>query len=229
MSRPPVRQVVAPGMIPRHRHADGYVAVVLSGGYEEAGDQGQRRLVAGDVVVHQPWEAHLNRAPAAAEVLNLPLPPDGLAPFGRLGDVDAVVRAAAEDPEAAARVLAADFVPASAPDEDWPQHLARALAAASDASLETWAERLSVSREHLSRGFRRVFGVSPRQFRWEARSRAALLDVRTGGAPLAEVALAHGFADQAHMTRSVRAFSGRTPGEWRRSNRFKTGAAIRAI
>lgn len=35
--------------------------MVLSGGYEEAGEGGRRRVAAGDVIVHHPFEAHLNR------------------------------------------------------------------------------------------------------------------------------------------------------------------------
>ena len=75
--------------------------------------------------------------------------------------------------------------------------------------------------EHLSRGFGRVFGVTPQRFRLETRARAALADL-SGPATLAEVAALHGFADQAHMTRSVRDLTGATPGAWKRSNSFKT-------
>lgn len=229
MSCPPTRQTVDAGVIPRHRHAEGYVAVVLAGGYEEAGDRGRRRLLPGDVVVHQPWEAHLNRAPRCADVLNLPLPAQPLAAFGRVPDVDILVRTAASDPHEASAGLAAAFMPAPLLAEDWPERLAVALAGGAVASLGAWAETFGISREHLSRGFRQVFGVSPRQFRWEARSRAALMDLRTSDTPLAVLALTHGFADQAHMTRALRAYCGHTPGAWRRSNPFKTEARDRAI
>ena len=55
-------------------------------------------------------------------------------------------------------------------------------------------------------------------------ARAALADLAdlAGAASLAAVAAQHGFADQAHMTRSVRAVTGLPPGAWRRSNPFKT-------
>jgi len=43
-----------------------------------------------------------------------------------------------------------------------------------------------------------------------------------GGSSLAEIAAVAGFADQSHMTRAVRALTGQTPGDWLRSNRFKT-------
>lgn len=216
MTHPPARQIVEPGALPRHRHAQGYAAVVLGGGYEEAGDAGRRWLVSGDVVIHQGWEAHLNRTPAAgAQVLNLPLPAGALAPFGRIDDVDAVVRTAQHDPREAGARLAADFRPLSAATTDWPDLLAAALSRGDATPLGDWAERLGLSPEHLSRGFGKVFGVTPQRFRWEARSRAALRDLTLTAMPLAELALAHGFADQAHLTRSLRSFSGHTPGAWR--------------
>ena len=34
----------------RHRHAHGYAAVVLAGGYEEAGERARLRVRAGDVI-----------------------------------------------------------------------------------------------------------------------------------------------------------------------------------
>lgn len=222
MTHPPARQTVAPGSLPRHRHAEGYAAVVLAGAYEEAGDAGRRRVVPGDVVVHQAWEAHLNRTPGAgAEVLNLPLPAAALSAFGRIDDIDGLVRLAAHDPEAAGEMLTRAFRPVAPGQADWPDLLAAALARGDDTPLACWAGRLGLTPEHLSRGFGRVFGVTPQRFRLEARARAALADI-TGPAPLAEVAAAHGFADQAHMTRSVRAVTGATPGAWKRSNSFKT-------
>jgi len=225
MSPPPARQTVEPGALPRHRHAEGYVAVVIAGGYEEAGDAGRRQVSAGDVVVHRPWEAHLNRTPAAgAQVLNLPLPAGGLTPFGRVDDLDALVRMARRDPEEASEHLRGMFRPAAASVADWPDLLAEALAGGDADSLGDWAQRLNLSPEHLSRGFSRVFGITPHRFRWEARSRAALRDLTLTATPLVELALTHGFADQAHLTRSLRAFSGRTPGAWRKSNPFKTRA-----
>ena len=51
------------------------MALVLSGGYEEAGDRGSVRVRAGDLVMHGAYEAHLNRYDAeGAEELNLALP-----------------------------------------------------------------------------------------------------------------------------------------------------------
>jgi transcriptional regulator GlxA family with amidase domain len=49
--------------------------------------------------------------------------------------------------------------------------------------------------------------------------------VRHSAVPLARIAAEAGFADQAHMTRALGALTGRCPGHWRRSNKFKTASA----
>ena len=219
----PARQRVAPGELPRHRHAAGYVALVLAGGYEEAGDSGRRQVRSGDVVVHRPWEAHLNRVPGrGAEVMNLTVDA-ALAPFGRVEDPDAIARLHARDPFAAGALLVEQFVATQPAGADWPDLLARRLTSTA-LDLGAWAERQGVRREHLSRRFAALYGVGPQRFGLEARARAAWADIVGGGAPLAELAVAHGFADQAHMTRAVHALTGRPPGAWRRSNPFKTAA-----
>jgi AraC-like DNA-binding protein len=220
VTSPPVRQAVTADL-PRHRHAQAYAAVVLSGGYEEAGDQGRRRVGPGDVVVHAAWEAHLNRVPTrGAQVLNLPAPAS-LTGFGRVEDLDGLVRLHERSPAEAAQSLLAEFSPAPPGSADWPDHLAQALPH-DDRPLRSWAESLRLDPAHLSRRFRAVFGVGPQRFRCEARARAAWREVVGSTAPLAQIALALGFADQAHMTRAVRALTGRPPGAWRASTAFKT-------
>jgi AraC-like DNA-binding protein len=74
----------------------------------------------------------------------------------------------------------------------------------------------------VSRGFARVFETSPAAFRAEARALRAFARITAGGRSLAGIAAVAGFADQAHMTRAIRALTGRPPGHWLRSIRFKT-------
>src|SRR5688500_3338538 len=92
--------------LPRHRHAEPYLAVVLAGGYVEAGAGGRCRAPHGTVMVHGAYEAHGNGCEAAETVvLNLPVPA-GLAPIaGLIDDVDAVARVAARDPINAANLV----------------------------------------------------------------------------------------------------------------------------
>lgn len=66
----------------------------------------------------------------------------------------------------------------------------------------------------LGRSFRRAFGCSPGEMvrrRRVARAEALL----RRGLPLAEVALASGFADQAQLTKAFRRITGFTPGRYR--------------
>ncbi|WP_309644596.1 AraC family transcriptional regulator [Phenylobacterium sp.] len=223
---PPVRQCLPPReRIDRHRHEHAYVALVLRGGYEEAGEGGRRRLVPGDVAIHEMFDAHLNAvAPSGAEVLNLEI--DGLpGGFGRLADPEVVVRMAERDRIAAAALLRASLTSLGGQVLDWPDLLARDLAADPGLALGPWAETHGLAAETVSRGFGRAFGVSPKRFRHECRARRALRGAIDGSASLAELALDAGFSDQAHMSRAVRDLTGSAPGVWRRaSTGYKTAA-----
>jgi AraC-like DNA-binding protein len=77
----------------------------------------------------------------------------------------------------------------------------------------------------VSRGFRAVFGTTPVRYRADARARRAWRVITNGRDPLVDVALACGFADQAHMTRGVLGLTGAPPSAWRAASiEFKTAA-----
>src|SRR5262249_11734026 len=68
-------QTIRKSSLGRHDHTRAYAALVLAGPYEEAGDLGHYEVQAGDVVLHDEFEAHLDRfAGGAATVLNLTIP-----------------------------------------------------------------------------------------------------------------------------------------------------------
>lgn len=136
--------------LPRHRHAHGYIAVVLGGGYEEAGDEGRFAVRPGMVVVHGCWTAHLDRFGArGAEVLNLPLVP-GLAPgVGTIDDPDTAARLAERDPRAAAAFVAEWFCASDDRHTDWPDRLAAALGADPDLAITPWARAVGIGRAHV--------------------------------------------------------------------------------
>jgi AraC-like DNA-binding protein len=79
----------------------------------------------------------------------------------------------------------------------------------------TLAAELGVSREHLARVFRSMTGTSLTTFRTRVRVRAALEAIDAGQANLADLAAELGFADQAHLTRTLRAELGRPPSHLR--------------
>jgi len=215
--------------IPRHRHRHGYIAVVIAGGYREAGLDGRRNLTAGHVVVHRAFDAHLDHVgTAGTEILNLPLPASFSLPTAFvIDDPDAVVREAAFDPVRAATLLqpAGEVHAAS----DWADRLAAALIQDPDLRLAEWASQVGLAPETLSRGFRAAYGVTPARFRIEARARRAMTMIERGNAGLAAVAADTGFADQSHLTRAIVELTGQTPGVWRRQSiSFKRLSAVSA-
>jgi AraC-like DNA-binding protein len=212
--------------MPRHRHNHGYVSLILSGGYEETGDRGRFHVEAGDVLLHSAFDAHLNRFAARdAAILNLELPWD-YEPAGslaRIPDPDFIANAAVRDPREAVSILLEDLELVRHESGDWPELLAFDLARDPSLSLGHWATAHRLAAATLSRGFHRVFGLSPASFRAEIRAREAWRRIMAGASRLADLAQELGFSDQAHMSRAVRAITGRPPGQWNRgrSNRFK--------
>ncbi|HTQ15316.1 MAG TPA: AraC family transcriptional regulator [Rhizomicrobium sp.] len=201
--------------IPRHTHARAYAALVIGGGYEEAGDRGRFAARAGEVVLHECFEAHLDRvAPRGARVVNIALPADARIArgHGAVSDPDAVMTA---PPAEAGALLLSLFEPAPAAARDWPDLLARDLIADPFLDLSCWGERARLPGWTLTRGFVRVFGIPPSSFRARARARRAWNAIRGTPAPLAAIAADCGFSDQAHMTRAVRALTSAPPTAWR--------------
>lgn len=76
------------------------------------------------------------------------------------------------------------------------------------------AERLNLSRRQLERDFLEWVGVPPKVFMAIRRSQRALalLSGPSRAAPLADIALVAGYADQSHMTRELKRYLGITPG-----------------
>lgn len=207
----------APGeALARHRHDAGYVAVVLDGGYLEAGEGGRIRAEAGMALIHHGWSAHQDGFGAAgARVLNLPLP-TGLAEGAvHLADPDAVARLAERDPHAAAELVRESAMPAAAGPDDWPDLLAAALGRDPALSITGWADRTGLDPASVSRGFLRAYGVSPKRFRLELRTRTAVRALSGWQGSLADLAADHGFADQAHFARAALALTGFTPSQLR--------------
>jgi AraC family transcriptional regulator len=80
------------------------------------------------------------------------------------------------------------------------------------------ANVVALSRSHFSRAFKHSIGLSPMEYVVVRRVERAKAMIRSTREPLAEVALACGFADQAHLNRRFRDIVGISPGRWRRSN-----------
>jgi AraC-like DNA-binding protein len=212
----PARTRHAPGeSLPRHQHRWPFAAIVLSGSYSECGDTGRHRVSAGDVIFHRQFESHLDRfGSSRAEVFNIPLPSRLRTPtLARFDDPDTIVRTAEKDVSEAVFLLTNQLVEHSSVPEDWPDLLAQRLISSPSASLDELSREFGIHPGSLARGFRRQFGVTPAEFRLIARTRNALESIDR--MPLGELAAEAGFADQAHMSRAIKKFTGLTPRELR--------------
>ncbi|MGJ5893500.1 helix-turn-helix domain-containing protein [Streptomyces niveiscabiei] len=78
-------------------------------------------------------------------------------------------------------------------------------------SLDTLARIAGVSSSHFSRTFRASTGHSPHQYVLRQRLERARIALLTTASPIAEIALACGFTDQSHLTRTMRRQLGVTP------------------
>jgi AraC-like DNA-binding protein len=219
-------QTIRSSFFGRHSHDHAYAAIVLSGGYEEAGDHGRFRVAAGDVVLHEGFEAHIDRfSRSGAVVLNLPIPMESsfFPGIAIVADPDSIVRLAERSQAQAARVLLSAITARRLTHLDWPDELAAALIKDPSLCLSRWSRDKGIKPWTVSRGFMQVFALSPSAFRARARARQAWRAVATNEESLAKIAADLRFADQSHMTRSVKQLTGKAPQAWRSSaNRFKT-------
>jgi len=72
-----------------------------------------------------------------------------------------------------------------------------------------------LSRGHFIRAFQQSVGETPHRWLTTQKIEKARRLLRETGQPLTEIALACGFCDQAHFTRTFSRVSGTTPGAWR--------------
>lgn len=187
-----------------HRYIESWVTP-LQRAARQARAVGQRLLIGARL---QPW---------SATALFGPLPVGNGAPpptLESLIGLDAValrdlLRAASDDETRFARLsewlrgrLSPMVARSSFPPLDRTIHSVRALADAFHATPRS-----------LRRRFANEVGLSPKQWLRLHRLDGVLRDTALGdrNAPLAEVALVHGFADQAHLTRDIAHLAGTTP------------------
>lgn len=218
-------QLLRPSLLPaaadiaRHHHREPYATLVLAGAYEEAGDAGRIAAREGEVLLHGPFSAHRDRISARPTmVLDLPLPFDGRDWPARahIADPDRIARLAAQDPVEAVAALLDGLAPAAAPEDgDLPDRLSAELRTSASSRIGAWAAAHGQSREHVSRSFEKLYGVSPAAYRADCRAKRAWRMIVARDDSLAGIAVEAGYADQAHMTRAVTKLTGMSPRRWR--------------
>ncbi|MCV9966347.1 AraC family transcriptional regulator [Pararhizobium sp. BT-229] len=86
-------------------------------------------------------------------------------------------------------------------------------------SLAELAEACGLSRSYFIKAFKASFGCTPSRWLTEYRV-ARAKDLLLQDLPIAEIAIACGFADQSHLTKGFSAATGQTPARFRRENRM---------
>ncbi|GIL41177.1 helix-turn-helix transcriptional regulator [Roseiterribacter gracilis] len=235
-----VRQRYAPRTnLPKHRHDNSYLCIVLDGSYDEhvAGNTYAAR--AGSVFVHPAGETHADQfGHAGGTCLDLHFESGfggwrRIAASPRQANLPALAASFARELAAQDRIAAfalealthevlgilAD-AQAGALGASW---VARVRAAMNDDPARDWtladlAAIASVHPIHVARQFRRDTGRSVQAHLRERRLLHAASRLAAGEAP-ADVAAACGYYDQAHLNRAVRARLHTTPARLRRSGR----------
>lgn len=82
--------------------------------------------------------------------------------------------------------------------------------------IEDLANLCNLSTSYFSAAFKATYGVSPHNHLIHCRVEHAKKLMLEGNAPLCEIALDCGLADQAHLSRIFRNKTGTTPSAWRR-------------
>jgi transcriptional regulator of acetoin/glycerol metabolism len=85
--------------------------------------------------------------------------------------------------------------------------------------IATLASLAGLSTYHFSRVFKASAGMPPHRYLLEQRIRKAAELIERSEQPLVSIALAAGFADQAHFSRNFHAVVGLTPSQFRRAHR----------
>lgn len=162
----------------RHGPLHAYATLVLKGCFIQTGYGGRYRLEAGDVIVQPTLDQHADQMiSSGVEIYRLPWRFDPRSGGAYRGcDIDTVLRTARRDLSETARVLEAQIAGLAAlgPMADcWSDCLFADLVADRHLRIGDWASTHSMSREHITREFSRIYGISPGALRGELNARAA--------------------------------------------------------
>jgi AraC family transcriptional regulator len=87
----------------------------------------------------------------------------------------------------------------------------------SDIGVRELARKARVHPAHLSKSFGRAFGSTVREYVRRLRVEFARKQIESSGLTLSEIAIASGFADQSHFTKTFKRVVGTSPSEYRQT------------
>lgn len=227
----------------RHYHERAYFCFVDAGRFEERSGGSTHRCAAELVLFHPAGEAHANAFADTTRCLNVEVPAalglgtDELGDAfrrrdqrggGRLAAIARQIQRELRVADAASGLairglvleLAAEWIrvpPSGARRCAWLDEAIRILRAEYARGLEfrELAARVGVHPVQLSRAFRRAQGVTMTEFVNRLRTEHAARLLATTRQPIAAIALDAGFADQSHLAKVFRRYTGTTCARFR--------------
>ncbi|MDZ4059900.1 MAG: AraC family transcriptional regulator [Brevundimonas sp.] len=209
-----------------HRHDRAQLSLLLAGGYVEDSEAGRARADGPSLSRKPGGFEHQNRfgdagalilslnieaAPAPDRYFVAPRPAGVAGPAGlrRMADGGTEVAALMES------VPTGMLTPAPAP-QPWLSAAHDRLLTEAGLSIAALARSFGLHPVRFARLFRETFAQSPTAARQNLRAARAVGRLIRTATPLAEVAAAEGFADQAHLSRAISQTTGWSPGRLRR-------------
>ena len=204
-------RIDAPSPLPPHRvFPDGAIEIIFHFGepFERIHDNGTDRqrdtLLAGQI-----WFPVILRPSPRADVLGIRFRPAGAGPFLRfpLNEVGGRIHSLEDFWGARARSIR-DAVAES------PHRIAALERCLLALNPEPLAPLAALSERQYRRRFEAAVGIAPKLHARIRRFQFAL--TRIGSVPFADAAAASGYADQSHLIRDFKQFTGLTPSAWLR-------------
>jgi AraC family transcriptional regulator len=238
--------------LPRHSHEHAYFNLNYDGTYTEQFGRRRRTCLPGTLVFHPPGEAHAEDHETDVATLNVEIDGNWLrrladldTPLDRPAEFreDAVAAAGHQilaelqrddrDSALAIEGLTWEILTACGNQRERPveRRLPGWLRDARDfldarlgepISLRAIAAEAGVHPVHFAATFRRFFGCSVGEYHRRRRFQHARAQLARADVPLAQIAVDAGFADQSHLTRTFKRFTGMTPSRYRTFLGFKT-------
>lgn len=235
--------------LPRHSHEQAYFCFVLRGSFTEVYGEHSRSGRPSTLIFHPAGEIHsdhfhttsrcfniqmntrwLERAQQPARIINTPADFCG----GQLVNLAARLyrefRQLDEFSGLAVEGLALEIIAEASrgslkePGRTPPHWLAQVRDILHEQlgerpSLVTLAESVDVHPVHLAREFRRFYGCTIGEYVRQSRIEFACHQISTSDASLSDIALAAGFFDQSHFSRTFKQINGISPAAYRRTFR----------
>jgi AraC family transcriptional regulator len=236
-------------VIPRHAHASAFFGLVLEGGYQETYGSRCRECRPSSLLFHPPGEVHSEtHYDVVVRILSIEPTQRLLAHVGEYAraldgpqefQAGPLLRLGArlyrefqsDDPLAplameglSLELLAGACRHVSNPTPTAPRWLRAVCDLLQDRfceniALHEIAAAVGVHPAHLARTFRRCYDCTVGDYVRNLRTDRARQELLASDRPLAEIALALGYADQSHFATSFKRQTGMTPGAFRKASR----------